>query len=204
MEKQNKKQRTHQKILNVAYELFYKNGYDSTSYGEIAKAAGVGYGTVYSHFPNKEAIIVEQILRLIHEQSNILAAHEQGGRTDLEHVYALVDLAWMMFSNFPTRLLTAYMAHRWTSERASFLLGNAARESVFDVVKGYLRQAQTKGKLDGDIDIDALMWMIDASFIKSVQAAHYTEADNIAAHANLHKMLRFLFRQGSEELKPTQ
>ncbi|ALB45252.2 TetR/AcrR family transcriptional regulator [Clostridium beijerinckii NRRL B-598] len=48
--KQNREQ-----ILNAAYKIFSEKG-TSIPISEIARQAGVGIGTVYRHFPNKEAL----------------------------------------------------------------------------------------------------------------------------------------------------
>lgn len=46
-------------IALAAIELFYENGLVKTSVESIAKAAGVGKGTVYLYFHSKEEIITE-------------------------------------------------------------------------------------------------------------------------------------------------
>lgn len=44
-----------EKILDAAYKIFAEKGL-SIPISEIAREAGVGIGTVYRHFPNKEAL----------------------------------------------------------------------------------------------------------------------------------------------------
>ena len=44
-------------IVKSALELFTSSGIDSTSTASIAKKAGVGTGTVFHHFKNKEEIV---------------------------------------------------------------------------------------------------------------------------------------------------
>jgi AcrR family transcriptional regulator len=54
-----------QRLLEVAKELFAAQGVDATSMQEIARAAGVGQGTLYRHFADKgevcHALIREDI-----------------------------------------------------------------------------------------------------------------------------------------------
>jgi AcrR family transcriptional regulator len=47
------------KILDTAYQLFCSNGYFNTSTNEIAKAANVSIGGLYSHYPDKDTIFME-------------------------------------------------------------------------------------------------------------------------------------------------
>jgi AcrR family transcriptional regulator len=49
-------QRNYDKILEVARVLFREKGAD-TSLDEIAKRAGVGPGTLYRHFPTRDALV---------------------------------------------------------------------------------------------------------------------------------------------------
>jgi len=50
---------THQKILSAARRLFARTGYDGTTTRAIAQAAGVAEGTLFRHFDNKKAVLVE-------------------------------------------------------------------------------------------------------------------------------------------------
>ncbi len=50
---------TREKILKVAQKLFSRNGYDGTTTKELAEKAGIAEGTLFRHFTNKKAILVE-------------------------------------------------------------------------------------------------------------------------------------------------
>jgi AcrR family transcriptional regulator len=65
--------RNYEKVLAAAREAFAEGG-ESTSLEEIARRAGVGIGTLYRHFPNRQALLealyvgeVEEICRVAHE-----------------------------------------------------------------------------------------------------------------------------------------
>ena len=49
-------QRNHDRIVEVAREVFREQGYDA-SLDEVAKRAGVGPGTLYRHFPTREDLL---------------------------------------------------------------------------------------------------------------------------------------------------
>ena len=49
-------QRNRDRIVEVARELFRAKGYDAVPMDEVAKAAEVGAGTLYRHFPTKESL----------------------------------------------------------------------------------------------------------------------------------------------------
>jgi len=50
---------TRDRILQAAEKLFARQGFDGTSTRDLAQAAGVAEGTLFRHFANKKAILVE-------------------------------------------------------------------------------------------------------------------------------------------------
>ena len=50
---------TKKRILQAAQRLFARSGYDATTTRDLAAAAGVAEGTLFRHFDNKKAILVE-------------------------------------------------------------------------------------------------------------------------------------------------
>ncbi|MFJ2770838.1 TetR/AcrR family transcriptional regulator [Streptomyces sp. NPDC087300] len=49
-------ERNRLRVLDVAEEQFAERG-DAVQMAEVARAAGVGVGTVYRHFPNRQALV---------------------------------------------------------------------------------------------------------------------------------------------------
>ncbi len=56
MQRQARSEQSRRQVLDVALQLFSRQGYRATSVRDIADAAGVSTGNVYHHFPDKEAI----------------------------------------------------------------------------------------------------------------------------------------------------
>ncbi|MEC4893060.1 MAG: TetR/AcrR family transcriptional regulator [Oscillatoria sp. PMC 1051.18] len=50
---------TRSRILQAALRLFAQKGYDGTTTRDLAAAAGVAEGTLFRHFVNKKAILIE-------------------------------------------------------------------------------------------------------------------------------------------------
>lgn len=74
-----------QELLDTAMELFTQNGYEETSMGDIAKAAGVAQGLCYRYFDSKQKLFqqaMEQYVRtcctdflpIIHDRSQTIRA----------------------------------------------------------------------------------------------------------------------------------
>ena len=68
--------RNRARVIEVAYETFAADGL-AVPIDEIARRAGVGAGTVYRHFPTKEAlfqaVIAERIRGVVEEGRTLLA-----------------------------------------------------------------------------------------------------------------------------------
>ncbi len=56
------KEETRKIILESSRELFNDLGFDKTSTRAIATRAGVGVGTVFSHFPDKSSLLIAALL----------------------------------------------------------------------------------------------------------------------------------------------
>jgi AcrR family transcriptional regulator len=56
-----KKEQTRQRIVTVAIDLFNRQGFDFTTVEQIAEVADVAKGTIFNHFPAKEAIVHEYV-----------------------------------------------------------------------------------------------------------------------------------------------
>lgn len=54
--REQKKERTRQRIAEAAHDLFGERGFDGVTVAEIARAAEVSEGTVFNYFPTKEEL----------------------------------------------------------------------------------------------------------------------------------------------------
>jgi TetR/AcrR family transcriptional regulator, transcriptional repressor for nem operon len=61
MEQQLKSELTQQLILDKAFDLFYKNGYESTTVAQIMTATKLSKGAFYHHFTNKKEVVIDVI-----------------------------------------------------------------------------------------------------------------------------------------------
>ena len=53
------KQRTRERISQVATALFLERGFSEVTVAEVAAAAGVSKVTVFAHFPRKEDLLLD-------------------------------------------------------------------------------------------------------------------------------------------------
>lgn len=69
---------TKEKIFDTALDLFSKRGYDSVSLREIADNVGIKKSSIYSHYPSKEAILMDILdnLKTLFEKDELLTSRE--------------------------------------------------------------------------------------------------------------------------------
>jgi AcrR family transcriptional regulator len=87
--------RNRARVLDVAYETFAAEGL-SVPIDEVARRAGVGAGTVYRHFPTKEALfaaVTENRLRQLVEEGYALLESDQTGEALFSYLRSIV-LRW--------------------------------------------------------------------------------------------------------------
>jgi len=55
--RERKKQRTREKIVEAAFEMFAERGFDGTTIADIAEAAEIAPRTFFSYFPSKDDVV---------------------------------------------------------------------------------------------------------------------------------------------------
>jgi AcrR family transcriptional regulator len=89
---------TRQALLDSAEQLFYANGYHSTSIAAIAAEAGRTIGAVYSNFDSKEALCLEVLRnRLLSEMTKLFEALVTAGES-LEARSEALSSWWSLLS----------------------------------------------------------------------------------------------------------
>lgn len=194
-----KKQQTRGAILEAALKLFTRQGYDHTSIDQLAQAAGIGKGTIYSYFQTKSEIFLafcEEQLAFVHQE---LAA-----RTDPDS--PLLD-----------QLLTLFMGEfRFVSRNREFgrillretvfpkdLTGERSRElddKYIGLLTRIFKQAQLRGELRTDLELILVTGHFYALYIMAVSGWYmgrlHTEED-------VRMGMEMLFAQALQGLAPS-
>jgi AcrR family transcriptional regulator len=150
-------QRNRERILEVAKDAFARSG-AGTSLDDIAKQAGVGAGTLYRHFPTRDALL-EAVYRTEVEK---LAAAERKLAQDLSPIEAL--RAWML-------LFVDYIATKQIIAPAlNTLVGGpskvyeASGAQITGAIRGLVERAIESGDIRRDLDpLDLLRALIGVS-----------------------------------------
>jgi TetR/AcrR family transcriptional regulator, transcriptional repressor for nem operon len=84
-------QQTKQQIIEKAAILFNQNGYVGTSISDIIRVSGVGKGSIYSHFRNKDEIAIAAFDHTLHLIVQAVMQNVEQQDTAIDRLTAFVD-----------------------------------------------------------------------------------------------------------------
>jgi AcrR family transcriptional regulator len=138
-------QRNRERILQVAKEIFTRNG-TAASLDDIARQAGIGPGTLYRHFPTRDALI-EAVYRSDVEK---LAAAERRFAASMPPLEAL--RAWMLLFIDHVSAKTLVIPAMDTVAGGSLRLIEGARSLIHAAFVASVKRAIASGDLRSDLD----------------------------------------------------
>jgi AcrR family transcriptional regulator len=154
-------QRNRDRVLEVAKEAFTRSGADA-SLDDIAKQAGVGAGTLYRHFPSREALI-EAVYRTEVEK---LAAAERKFADSMTPIEAL--RAWMLLfvDYIATKKIIAPALNTLVGGQSKVF--EASHNQIWEAIRALVKRAIKSGDIRKDLDpIDLLRALIGVSNVAS-------------------------------------
>jgi TetR/AcrR family transcriptional repressor of nem operon len=83
---------TREEIVEAADGLFYRHGYDHTSFADIAAAVRISRGNFYYHFKTKDEILDAVIERRLTDTRAMLAQWEIAGDTPAARLRSFIDM----------------------------------------------------------------------------------------------------------------
>jgi AcrR family transcriptional regulator len=141
--------RNQELVLDAAREVISEFGTEA-SMEQIASRAGVGVGTVYRRFPNKEALI-DELVRIILDEL-VTAATVALARGDGSGLEIFLRTTGHSFAS-----------HRGYSDKLVSKLKSQCADALFGLMSDLLAQAQQYGTIGPDVtvgDVRATTWAI--------------------------------------------
>ena len=194
MDSDHKQQTREQLILDSAAALIVHHGYDKTTFGDIATAAGLSRGLLYLHFANKDALLEALIYRETLLYTRIWLARQtadpQGGT-----IAAMYRNALFAINSRP--LMAAFM------RRDRRIFGSYLRRSGTDF-QAYssksqwtttLQQLQEVGAVRADIAPEVLACILDMLAYGLVSVDEFRRPDEIPPFDTTMEAIAALFDQ---------
>ena len=171
-------------IIKAATECFSELGYKATSVDTVAKRAGVGKGTIYIYFHNKEELLQVIMLRLVENLKISLEKNIVEDAPFYENAQrVLKDFLFFQKKHLLAMKLLQEARELGTPEVAEILAEIEAR--VIDLLKKYLQRAIQKGEIvDCDCDLTAfLTYQMYFSLVSEWEKRHKPLSDEEISHA---------------------
>jgi AcrR family transcriptional regulator len=144
--------RNYEKVLAAARQAFAEGG-EATSLEEIARRAGVGIGTLYRHFPNRQALLEALYVGEVEEVCRTAAELDDADPWD-----ALSG--WFAgFSGYlaTKRALAAELLNYMDQDASLF---QVCRQSLYAAGEPLLKRAQEAGVVRPDVTIAEVIQLV--------------------------------------------
>jgi len=154
-------QRNRERILEVAKEAFTRSGANA-SLDDIARQSGVGAGTLYRHFPTRDALL-EAVYRTEVEK---LAAAEKKFAESIPPIEAL--RAWMMLfvDYIATKKIIAPALKAMVGGHSKVIEASYAQTQA--AIRALVKRAIESGEMRRDIDaVDLLKALVGVAFMSA-------------------------------------
>jgi TetR/AcrR family fatty acid metabolism transcriptional regulator len=187
-----KGQKTKEKILDTALELFSKYGYNQTTITEISNKAGIAEGTIYIYYQSKEKLMLQAINKAINIVITEIDKIIGDEPNPLAKFYAFFEASINVFSKRPDLARFIVIEQFNLSQLSINDAEYTGFKDIIDYVKKICEAAVEKGYLR-EVDIDILVFkchgMID-SLLKFWIISDY-QADMLYVKNKLLEMLMF-------------
>ena len=161
--------RNRERVLGAAREAFAQGG-ESTALEEIARRAGVGIGTLYRHFPNRQALLEALYINEVEEVSRSAAELD-----DADPWHALNDWLASLIDYLATKRALANELLDYLDQDAP--LFKECRTSLFAAGEPLLRRAQDAGVVRPDVEFADVLHMVGG--ITKMPASHPGQAEHV-------------------------
>lgn len=144
--------RNYEKVLDAARQAFAEGG-ESTALEEIARRAGVGIGTLYRHFPNRQALLEAVYVEEVEEMCRSAAELDGSDPWEALNVWFERFIAYIGTK----RALVAELQNYLDQDAPLF---QVCRTSLFEAGEPLLRSAQEAGVVRPDVSIGEVIQMV--------------------------------------------
>ncbi|RKE26236.1 TetR family transcriptional regulator [Paraburkholderia sp. BL23I1N1] len=145
-----KRQSMLERVASLAGDLFQRDGFESVTMEQIAQVADIARGTLYNHFPTKEAVLASWIHQ---ELARDLQDFALGMNADVEFadgVPPLLDLS-AQWCTAHRELLLPYLKFCFLDIQASITTNEGNGDGLVALYALMIRNSQHVGKIRSDL-----------------------------------------------------
>jgi AcrR family transcriptional regulator len=151
---QQRREQTRALILDAAYRVFARRGYEDATVEEITEECGIAKGALYYHFQSKEKLFQAVLEDHVRRRTKEVASRLEPGLPLRESILRIIKTSWSdcMADPYWSPLFTEFWAIAGRNE-----WGREAIASLFEhcstALGRFLSDAQDRGLVRRDVDV---------------------------------------------------
>jgi AcrR family transcriptional regulator len=166
---------TRQSILRAARDVFVAKGFHDATTHDVARAAGLSVGSIYTYFASKDELIRECVLAANKAESDAVLQDirwDGSSRTKVKRAIA----GWYRYT-IEAPGVPAFLAESWAAASRKPLIRDMVaqrRERIATVATVLLQEGVAAGEFPSDLDVEttarALGALLDGVVLESISS----------------------------------
>ena len=144
-----KTRNTRRKIIDAAWQLFYRQGYDDTTVEEIIEASGTSRGSFYHYFPGKDALLSTLSDVFDQKYEALMETMDPNTNAFEQLMYLNRELFAMIENSISLDLLARLYAYQLVTRGDKSLLDH--NRTYYRLLRQIVLQGQARGELRNEI-----------------------------------------------------
>lgn len=163
-----KKENTQRKIIAVSVELFNQFGLEAVTMEQIADVADIARGTLYNHFPSKEAIINAYLQQSFQDRNDDRVAKLRG-QPDTRARLTAVFTDLVEGVRRQKQIFEAFMVYRMKNVLSFQPVPEAEQSGLSRLIHEIIHLGQAAGELRTDLPPTMLEGLFEYALIAAIQ-----------------------------------
>ncbi len=155
MAKKNSQNNTRGRIIEAAWQLFYRQGYDDTTVEEIIEASQTSRGSFYHYFEGKDALLSSVSYLFDRKYEELMAEIDP----DMDRFEQLMYLNRELFSMIENSISLDLLARLYSSQLVTrgdkHLLDH--NRTYYRLLRLIMQEGQQRGELRADLTVNELV-----------------------------------------------
>lgn len=146
---------TREKIIDAAWRLFYRQGYDDTTVEEIIEESGTSRGSFYHYFPGKDDLLSTLADVFDRKYEALMQTMDPEMDRFDQLMYLNRELFAMMESSTPLDLVARLYSSQLVTRGDKSLMDH--NRIYYRLLRQIVLQGQERGELRGDVTVNEVV-----------------------------------------------
>lgn len=143
------------KIIDAAWELFYEQGYESTTVDDILERAKISKGSFYHYFNGKDALLTSLSYLFDQKYEELIPTLTDEMRCSEKLLYLNHELFLMIENRIPIDLLARLLSTQLITAGEKHLLDH--NRVYYKLLRQIVVEGQKKGEFRKDVSINEIV-----------------------------------------------